>query len=83
MRKSTETDRQTPVNTLPPAIAVDVGKEKRCDDDDDDDVMLILQVFLSHRSIYLLLFDLRQDLSTTRHQPMTSSGNPGVSADGR
>jgi len=83
VRKSTETDRQTPVNTLPPAIAVDVGKEKRCDDDDDDDVMLILQVFLSHRSIYLLLFDLRQDLSTTRHQPMTSSGNPGVSADGR
>ena len=83
MRKSTETDRQTPVNTLPPAIAVDVGKEKRCDDDDDDDVMLTLQVFLSHRFIYLLLFDLRQDLSTTRHQPMTSSGNPGVSADGR
>jgi len=39
-------------------------------------------VFLSHRSIYLLLFDLCQELSaatTKPYQPMTSSASHGVS----
>ena len=36
------------------------------------------QLFLSHRSVYLLLFDLRQDLSiasTKHHLPISSSAN--------
>jgi len=52
------------------------------DDDDDDDDYDDVQVFLSHRSIYLLLFDLCQDLSATTtkpHLPMTSSTNHDVS----
>ena len=61
------------------------------DDDDDDEVLFVtpVQVFLSHRSIYLLLFDLRHDLSTTttttqQHRPMTSTGDTDVSLrDGR
>jgi len=53
-------------------------------DDDDDDVMLMpvrTQVFLSHRSIYLLLFDLRRDLSATPRRPTTSAADVDVSRD--